>query len=307
MHPAAAQLDLLDEPADLIDVGRPDRVRVELYVVLADLQVAKVAPAVEREVQLLVGHHVQQDHLVLLVTEVMQGLEHLLRVVEQVGDDDDQPATVYPFGYVVEDGCKCGLVAGFRLVKLLKDRPQVPAAAARGNITADRGVERYESDRVLLVDHQVCQRRRQALGVLKLAERPVVAPGGGVAGVFHRAGGVDQDCRPQVGLLDVLLDVVPVGLGQHAPVEVADVVAGGILAVLGELDGKALVGALVPAGDKPLDHPAGDQLQAADLGQRVGVQQVHVMRLVGRQRRHGLGLTNLSRRRRQGARRPAGP
>jgi len=49
----------------------------------------------------------------------------------------------------------------------------------------------------------------------------------------------------EVGLLLVLLDVVPVGLAVELPVEVADLIARGVLAVLGELDGESAVGAPV--------------------------------------------------------------
>ena len=86
--------------------------------------------------------------------------------------------------------------------------------------------------------------------------------------VGHAAAGIDEEVRLEVGLLLVLLDVVAVGLAEGAPVDVADLVAGVILAVLGELDAEALVRALVDAGEEALDEAAGDQRQAAVLGER---------------------------------------
>src|SRR5262249_55151623 len=57
------------------------------------------------------------------------------------------------------------------------------------------------------------------------------------------------------------------GLAVGAPVDVADLITGIILAMLGELDAEALVGALVDAGEEALDHVAGHHGQAAVLGQ----------------------------------------
>ena len=58
-----------------------------------------------------------------------------------------------------------------------------------------------------------------------------------------------------------------VGAGQHAVVEVPRVVAGRVLAVLGELDAEALVGAGVQTGDEALDHAPGDHREVLDAGQ----------------------------------------
>ena len=62
------------------------------------------------------------------------------------------------------------------------------------------------------------------------------------AAVGHGGGGVEADGGAEVGFLFVLLDVVAVGAGEDGPVEVFEFVAGDVLAVLGELDGEALVG-----------------------------------------------------------------
>ena len=75
----------------------------------------------------------------------------------------------------------------------------------------------------------------------------------------------------QVRFLLVLLDVIAIGLAVGAPVDVADLVAGIILAMLGELDAEALVGTLVDAGEEALDEVARDQREPAVLGQRGGI------------------------------------
>ena len=75
----------------------------------------------------------------------------------------------------------------------------------------------------------------------------------------------------QVGLLLVLLEVELVGLGPDLPVDVADVVARHVLAVLGELDGEAVVRAGMHPGDVALDHHAGLQVQPLEASQRLRI------------------------------------
>src|SRR5688572_6168055 len=58
----------------------------------------------------------------------------------------------------------------------------------------------------------------------------------------------------EVGLLLELLDVVTVGAGVDLPVERGQIVAGEVLPVFGELDGKPLVRAAMQAGEEPFDH-----------------------------------------------------
>ena len=48
--------------------------------------------------------------------QVVQRFEDLGRVVEQVADEDDEPAARDAFGDLVEDRCEVGLAAGFGLV-----------------------------------------------------------------------------------------------------------------------------------------------------------------------------------------------
>ncbi len=137
---------------------------------------------------------------------------------------------------------------------------EVPRGAAGGHVEADLGVEGGQAHRVLLPRHQVGEDRRQVRAVLELGELAVVA-------VAHRAAGVQQDLDPHVGLFLVLLDVEALGAGEHLVVEVAGVVAGGVLAVLGELDAEALVRAGVQAADRALDHAAGHEREVLHPGQ----------------------------------------
>ena len=115
-----------------------------------------------------------------------------------------------------------------------------------------------QADRVLLPEQQVAEAGGDGAGVVVLVQRP--------AAVVHRLADVDDQVAAQVGLGLVLLDVEAVGLGPDLPVEVADVVAGGVLAVLHELDGVAEERALVHAGDEALDDLPGPQVEPGDAG-----------------------------------------
>src|SRR5262249_51843094 len=59
---------------------------------------------------------------------------------------------------------------------------------------------------------------------------------------------------------------------EELPVDGADLVAGGVLAVVEVLDGKAVVGAAVPAGKEALDDLACHQFHVADARQPLGIE-----------------------------------
>src|SRR5205807_296902 len=76
-----------------------------------------------------------------------------------------------------------------------------------------------------------------------------------------------------------LLEVVLVGLGVDAPVEILQVIAGHVLAVLAELDGEAVERAGVQARQEALDDELGAQVEpghlADDFGPQVFLRRAH--------------------------------
>src|SRR5262249_54776275 len=90
--------------------------------------------------------------------------------------------------------------------------------------------------------------------------------------VEHGVAGVEDDVGDEVGLLLVLLDGVALGPAVALPVDVADVVAGDVLAVLDELDGEAAEGALVLADAQAFDDAARLEAQGGGAGEDVGVE-----------------------------------
>ena len=158
------------------------------------------------------------------------------------------------------------VVAGrLELGKQRQDIAELRPLAPRRQALANLLVERDQADRVLLVDHQVAERRRQADAVLELGQLLAVS-------VAHRPRQVHHQVAGQVGLGLELLDVEAVGLGVDVPVDVRDVVAGGVLAVLGELDRETLERAGVQPGDEALDDELGAQIQPRDLADHLGLQ-----------------------------------
>ena len=101
------------------------------------------------------------------------------------------------------------------------------------------------------MEHQVGQRRGGALGVFQLRARRGVAP------VAHAFAGIQEQMADQVGFVLELLQIILVGPAEDFPIEIAKVVAGGVLAVLGELDREAVEGAAVDARHVSLDDRPG--------------------------------------------------
>ena len=80
-----------------------------------------------------------------------------------------------------------------------------------------------------------------------------------------------QDRQLRVGLAAIALQVAALGAGEDVPVDVTQIVALGVGAVLGELLAEPEIGRPVQAGDETVDHGFGHQVQAGDAGQNRGI------------------------------------
>ena len=67
--------------------------------------------AVEVEVALSGVQDVEDDDFVVAMAKVFEAVEQTVRVVEEVGDDDDEAATHNAFGQFVKGGGKVGVGA----------------------------------------------------------------------------------------------------------------------------------------------------------------------------------------------------
>jgi len=74
-------------------------------------------------------------------------------------------------------------------------------------------------------------------------------PGAGAA-IFHRSAGVAHDVEAYVRLQHVALDAEPIATSVEPPIEVAEVVAGLIIAIVAEFDAETMKWTVVEAAEK---------------------------------------------------------
>ena len=201
------------------------------------------------------------------VAEAAQAVVEAVQVGEQIGQDHDQPAVADLPGDLGQDGRQVGLAVGLGRLQRVDDFGQLGQRGGRPQVGPLVAVEDGQADRVPLLDQQRGERGGDGGGVGELGHR--------AAAVGHAGAGVEDDGAAEVGLLLVAFDGVPVGPGEGPPVEPFEVVAGGVLAVVGELDGEAVERAAVQAGDAALDDPLGAEAQRDDLGEDGGVKRGH--------------------------------
>src|SRR5262249_21967514 len=84
---------------------------------------------------------------------------------------------------------------------------------------------------------------------------------------------VEQQMQVEVGLRVVLLDVELVLPAIEFPVEVAEIVAGQVLAVRGEFNGEADIRAAMQPLEEAFDRGARDELQVLQRGEELGIDQ----------------------------------
>ena len=117
-------------------------------------------------------------------------------------------------------------------------------------------IERDDADAVALAMREVRQAGREELPVVELGHAP--------ARERHRLRDVEQHREIGVGVRFVLLDEVLVGPRVQPPVHAADVVAGDVAAMLGEIDRRAEIRRAVQAVDEPVHDRPREQLEILD-------------------------------------------
>ena len=110
-------------------------------------------------------------------------------------------------------------------------------AGAPREFGANLLVEDRQSDRVLLPKRQIANAGREGCCVIEFVESR--------AAVGHAFGSIEQDGAPKVGVFFVLFDHQFVLSAKDLPVDVAQIISRGVLAVLHELDRLAKVRASV--------------------------------------------------------------
>ena len=89
--------------------------------------------------------------------------------------------------------------------------------------------------------------------------------------ISHTLTDVQKQVADEVCLFFVLLEVNLVGFSKHFPVNIAKVIAGGIFAMLSELDRKTMKGTAMQSSDIAFDDPSGTEFQPLEPGRHSAV------------------------------------
>src|SRR4051812_17942575 len=99
--PDAALAHVLAELIDLGEVGLAEGAGVDELLGIV-FEALEEGHALEGEGQLVLVEDVEDDHVVALVAEVLEALQDDVGLVEEVGDQDDQPAALDALGQGVQ-------------------------------------------------------------------------------------------------------------------------------------------------------------------------------------------------------------
>ena len=256
----------------------------------AGLDVLEADRVVVGEVDLGGVEDVEHDHVVAREAQGLDGVEHLLGLLVEVGDDGDDAGPLEELGRLVEGRPERPGPARLHPVEGVER--DLEMLGGRRHPFHDVVVERDDAHPVALLRAEIAEAGGEEAAVVELGQL--------VAAEAHRLRHVEDHREVGVGVGLELLDVEPIGPRVEPPVDAPDVVARHVPAVLGEVDGDAQVRRLVQAVDEPLDHETRGQLEAADTGQHLGVDEPGAGRRGGRVGRHGyicetgVGTTSMS-------------
>jgi len=92
------------------------------------------------------------------------------------------------------------------------------------------------------------------------------------AAIFHRSAGVTDNIEPDVRLEHVTFDAETVVAGVEAPIEMAQIIAGLIVAIIAELDAEPVKRAVVQAAEKSLHDVARLEIESFERGQQLRIE-----------------------------------
>jgi hypothetical protein len=218
---------------------------------------------VEGEAEFSGVEYLKRAEFVTAGGESGEGTDECRGIDEEIGDENDETAFADEICGAFEWRDQVGGATRGRGLDGVVDVAEVTGAMSGGEEFADLVIEGDETDGIALLMEEVGEGGGEGGGVAGL----VVVEGA----VLHGAGTVEEQVAAEVGLVLELLDVMAVGPGEDPPVEMARVIAGGVLPILGEFDGEAVIGAAMESGPESLDHGAGAEFEAADGHERLGM------------------------------------
>ena len=90
--------------------------------------------------------------------------------------------------------------------------------------------------------------------------------------MFHRSAGVAHDVEAYVRLQHVALDAEPIATSVEPPIEVAEVVAGLIIAIVAEFDAETMKRTVVEAAEETFHDVAGFEVEAFECREEFRVE-----------------------------------
>ena len=156
---------------------------------------------------------------------------------------------------------------GSQLLQKIEQRQDAGLAARQRKIGDDPVGKRDDGDAVEIGQRDVGQGRRHLPGQVELRRLAEA----------HAPRAVEQEVDVQVFLFLKPLEQQVAVAGIDVPVEIAEVVARRVLAMVGELDPPAELHRPPLRQERAAKHPPRDQRQVFELLQEVGVEQRHVV------------------------------
>ena len=214
----------------------------------------------------------------LTIIKVMKRLDDLIGVIKQITDHHHHAPFRDSLCYAMQHGTAIRILTRLRLVELLQNPPHLTRPAARTHKTPHLLIKSRQAHRISLLDKQIRQRGCQMFRVCQLRERHTIDLRRLIARVFHRARDIHHHHRPQVGLLDVLLDHMTITFRHHLPVEILWIITRRILAVLRKFCRKPLVRRAMPTAQCALHPLPRIPFQAPHHPHRLLRQKLHAIR-----------------------------
>jgi hypothetical protein len=192
-------------------------------------------------------------------------LDDGLRILVEVRQDDHDPTAVQEVLKVYERLDEIGVRPDLGRFDGVQQAEELALASGGLNVILDVLIEDDESGGVTLNGRHVAQRRSDEARVIELVNR--------LRSVAHRRRSIEEEKELGIGLALVAFQVAAVGAGEDVPIDVPEIVALGVGAVLGEFLGEAEVRRAVEAVDESVDDGLGDEVKRGDGGKCRGVEE----------------------------------
>lgn len=223
----------------------------------------------KRELDFVGIKDVKQDDIVSSVRELFKQTFKLISVRKKIGDQKQKAPSARELGESSEVFGECG-GALWDLFDGLGEWEEVRGLAFGWEKVLLLAIEGEKSDGIALAQQEVGKGKGERSGVVVFGGSAFAVFG--MLGVVHGSRGIEQDVSAQVGFVFKLLDVVAITFGKEFPVDMADLVAGGVLFVFGEFDALAVVRALVESCEGSFDIAQGFEGDGREFGEDVGIE-----------------------------------